>query len=221
MVHEFNTNGYIYTERELKSGKNYKMIMKKAYKISEYHNEKASGRDSDSMQMPQLSQMPPPHTHCCPCSCQVLLSDRKRARSCSPRPLCSQPRPHCRSCHRLGCTFCHNISQSRRNPLWWSCWGTCLQEKLPGQDKLRSRPSKTGHSRSLFGKAQNPLDKELLRSTAARNSRLLDPRIPRTLSGSCSRHIQGDQIQVKRGSSDDFQPRRNRQRANWFQTNES
>ena len=58
MVHEFNTNGYIYTERELKSGKNYKMIMKKAYKISEYHNEKASGRDSDSMQMPQLSQMP-------------------------------------------------------------------------------------------------------------------------------------------------------------------
>ena len=36
MVHEFNTNGYIYTERELKSGKNYKMIMKKAYKISDY-----------------------------------------------------------------------------------------------------------------------------------------------------------------------------------------
>ena len=42
MIHEFNSNGYIYTQRELKSGKNYKMIMKKAYKISIYHNKKAA-----------------------------------------------------------------------------------------------------------------------------------------------------------------------------------
>ena len=40
MIHEFNSNGYIYTQRELKSGKNYKIIMKKIYKISTYHNDK-------------------------------------------------------------------------------------------------------------------------------------------------------------------------------------
>ena len=46
MVHEFNSNGYIYTQRELKSGKNYKIIMKKAYKISIYHNDKKAALGS-------------------------------------------------------------------------------------------------------------------------------------------------------------------------------
>ena len=46
MVHEFNSNGYIYTQTELKSGKNYKIIMKKAYKISIYHNDKMAALGS-------------------------------------------------------------------------------------------------------------------------------------------------------------------------------
>ena len=41
MIHEFNDNGYVYTERELHSGKYYKIIMKKAYDISSYHNKNA------------------------------------------------------------------------------------------------------------------------------------------------------------------------------------
>ena len=51
MIHEFNMNGYIYTEIELNSGKNYKMIMKKIKKISKHHIEKEE-RDNDLMQMP-------------------------------------------------------------------------------------------------------------------------------------------------------------------------
>ena len=46
MIHEFNSNGYIYTQRELKSGKNYKIIMKKSYKISIYHNDKMAALGS-------------------------------------------------------------------------------------------------------------------------------------------------------------------------------
>ena len=48
MVHEFYSNGYIYTQRELKSGKNYKIIMKKTYKISIYHNDKKAALGSIS-----------------------------------------------------------------------------------------------------------------------------------------------------------------------------
>ena len=51
MIHEFNMNGYIYTEIELNSGKNYKMIMKKIKKISKHHIEKEE-RDNDLMQIP-------------------------------------------------------------------------------------------------------------------------------------------------------------------------
>ena len=56
MVHEFNDNGYVYTERELHSGKYYKIIMKKAYDISYYHNKKAE-RYNKLKQMLQTSQM--------------------------------------------------------------------------------------------------------------------------------------------------------------------
>ena len=52
MIHEFNVNGYIYTERELNSGKNYKMIMKKTNKISHYEKEE---RDNNLMQIAQMS----------------------------------------------------------------------------------------------------------------------------------------------------------------------
>ena len=56
MVHEFNDNGYVYTERELNSGKYYKIIMKRAYQISYYHNKKAR-RYNKLKQMLQTSQM--------------------------------------------------------------------------------------------------------------------------------------------------------------------
>ena len=56
MVHEFNGNGYVYTERELNSGKYYKIIMKRAYQISYYHNKKAR-RYNKLKQMLQTSQM--------------------------------------------------------------------------------------------------------------------------------------------------------------------
>ena len=52
MIHEFNVNGYIYTERELNSGKNYKMIMKKTNKISHYERKE---RDNNLMQIAQMS----------------------------------------------------------------------------------------------------------------------------------------------------------------------
>ena len=55
MVHEFNDNGYVYTERELHSGKYYKIIMKKAYKISSYHN-MMTGRDNKLKQIQNVSE---------------------------------------------------------------------------------------------------------------------------------------------------------------------
>ena len=60
MVHEFNDNGYVYSERELNSGKYYKMIMKKAYQISYYHNKKAR-RYNKMKQILQKSQMQIPN----------------------------------------------------------------------------------------------------------------------------------------------------------------
>ena len=60
MVHEFNDNGYVYTERELNSGKSYKMIMKRAYQISYHHNKKAR-RYNKMKQMLQKSQMQIPN----------------------------------------------------------------------------------------------------------------------------------------------------------------
>ena len=56
MNHVFNMNGYIYTVRELTSGKNYKLIMKKSHKILNHHNEKEE-RDTDLMLIPEMYQM--------------------------------------------------------------------------------------------------------------------------------------------------------------------
>ena len=57
MMYEFNVNGYVFTVRELKSGKNYRIIMKKVNKILNHENEK-EGKDNNLMNMmPQVPQM--------------------------------------------------------------------------------------------------------------------------------------------------------------------
>ena len=59
MKYEFNVNGYIFTVRELKSGKNYRIIMKKVNKILNHQNEKERRNNNlmQMLQMPQLQEM--------------------------------------------------------------------------------------------------------------------------------------------------------------------
>ena len=57
MMYEFNVNGYVFTVRELKSGKNYRIIMKKVNEILNLQIEK-EGKDNNLMNMmPQVPQM--------------------------------------------------------------------------------------------------------------------------------------------------------------------
>ena len=56
MMYEFNVNGYVFTVRELKSGKNYRIIMKKVNKILNHENKKEE-RDNNLMHMSQMPQM--------------------------------------------------------------------------------------------------------------------------------------------------------------------
>ena len=56
MKYEFNVNGYVFTVRELKSGKNYRIIMKKVNKILHHENKKEE-RDNNLMHMSQMPQM--------------------------------------------------------------------------------------------------------------------------------------------------------------------
>ena len=56
MKYEFNVNGYVFTVRELKSGKNYRIIMKKVNKILNHENIK-EGSDNNLMHMSQMPQM--------------------------------------------------------------------------------------------------------------------------------------------------------------------
>ena len=57
MIYEFNVNGYVFTVRELRSGKNYRIIMKKVNEILNLRNEK-EGKDNNLMNMmPQVPQM--------------------------------------------------------------------------------------------------------------------------------------------------------------------
>ena len=56
MMYEFNVNGYVFTVRELKSGKNYRIIMKKVNKILDHENKKEE-RDNNLMHMSQMPQM--------------------------------------------------------------------------------------------------------------------------------------------------------------------
>ena len=56
MKYEFNVNGYVFTVRELKSGKNYRIIMKKVNKILNHENKKEE-RDNNLMHMSQMPQM--------------------------------------------------------------------------------------------------------------------------------------------------------------------